>query len=619
MSAEIPPGILYLLHYSPQLLLPPLFIYLLNYVSSSQILPTYLSQWQTSVVSNLLPFTMLPFKTSSHLAIAMIASVPLTLGAEILWDDIKIRFEAWRLGAVLPPRNRDWWPAGIGFLLKQAKATKAGYLAEGLEEAYETLGSYTINNRVLYSNRIITSDPECIKIILATQFDHFEKGPETRWLFKPLLGTGVFAVDGELWRFHRSMTRPYFSRDRITHFDIFDRHSEHALNKLAERVREGVAVDVQDLVGRFTLDSATTFLFGHNVQSLSGRLPYPHNHPLRSQSNSPEFQNFSTRFAEAFSEAQLMTAVRSRYGVHWPLLEFWKDTMKEPMKVVKDLIEPIVEEAVRKKRQRAGVGVGKEEDGEGTLLENLVNETDDLEILRDAIMSLLVAGRDTTASTLTYAIYMLAEHPQVLKRLREEVLQKVGPSRRPEYDDLKDMKYLRATINETLRLYPAVPFNTRASNKATLWPSHKPGGKPYYIPANTRTPYSVFVMHRRKDLWGPDALEFDPDRFIDDRLHKYLIPHPFIFLPFNAGPRICLGQQFAYNETSFFLVRLLQKFDGFKVEVDAMSESARVPEEWKKDGKESRKKKEKIRPASHLTLHVKEGLWVTLSEASPHE
>jgi cytochrome P450 len=175
------------------------------------------------------------------------------------------------------------------------------------------------------------------------------------------------------------------------------------------------------------------------------------------------------------------------------------------MKVVKDLIEPIVEEAVRKKRQRAvGVGVGKEEDDGGTLLENLVNETDDLEILRDAIMSLMVAGRDTvsyfvspllliylsipteqlyslpffcqTASTLTFVIYMLAEHPQVLTRLREEILHKVGPYRRPEYDDLKEMKYLRATINgtlvalagffglmkfffglvETLRLYPTV-------------------------------------------------------------------------------------------------------------------------------------------------------------------
>ena len=85
-----------------------------------------------------------------------------------------------------------------------------------------------------------------------------------------------------------------------------------------------------------------------------------------------------------------------------------------------------------------------------------------------------------------------------------------------------------------------------------------------YVPANTRVLYSVLVMHRRKDLWGPDgtflpscairteyrrvheALEFDPNRFLDDRLHKYLIPNPYIFLPFNAGPRICLGQQVCY-------------------------------------------------------------------------
>jgi cytochrome P450 len=156
-------------------------------------------------------------------------------------------------------------------------------------------------------------------------------------------------------------------------------------------------------------------------------------------------------------------------------MEFWDDTIKEPMKIVRDLIEPIVEEAVQKKRQRAvGIGIDKEKKDEETLLENLVNETEDLEILRDAIMNLLVAGRDTvsyclltcmevyllnnslsffafgqTASTLTFVIYMLAEHPHVLARLREEVLQKVGPSKRPEYDDLKEMKYLRATINGT--------------------------------------------------------------------------------------------------------------------------------------------------------------------------
>jgi hypothetical protein len=106
------------------------------------------------------------------------------------------------------------------------------------------------------------------------------------------------------------------------------------------------------------------------------------------------------------------------------------------------------------------------------------------------------------------------------------------------------------------------PFNFRYATQDVIWPA-PPGGQPFFIPAGTRCIYSVFAMHRRTDLWGPDgkhcvcyreprglrilwdrvALEFDPDRFLDERVKKYLIPNPFIFLPFNAGPRICLGQQ----------------------------------------------------------------------------
>ncbi|KAF9040817.1 cytochrome P450 [Panaeolus papilionaceus] len=71
-------------------------------------------------------------------------------------------------------------------------------------------------------------------------------------------------------------------------------------------------------------------------------------------------------------------------------------------------------------------------------------------------------------------------------------------------------------------------------------------------------------MHRRVDLWGPDG-RTTLHRFIDERLHKYLIPNPYIFCPFNAGPRICIGQQFAYHQTTFYLVRLLQRFTNFKL------------------------------------------------------
>ncbi|KAG2040889.1 cytochrome P450 [Suillus americanus] len=106
-------------------------------------------------------------------------------------------------------------------------------------------------------------------------------------------------------------------------------------------------------------------------------------------------------------------------------------------------------------------------------------------------------------------------------------------------------------------------------------------------------------MHRRIDLWGPDALEFDPDRWLDERVKKYLIPNPFIFLPFNAGPRICLGQQFAYNEMSFMVIRLLQNF----FNITLSSEPAMRPPAWwaEKDGRQAI---EKFRPRNHLTLYA---------------
>ncbi|KAF8982673.1 cytochrome P450 [Cyathus striatus] len=112
-------------------------------------------------------------------------------------------------------------------------------------------------------------------------------------------------------------------------------------------------------------------------------------------------------------------------------------------------------------------------------------------------------------------------------------------------------------------------------------------------------------------------MEFDPDRFIDERLSKYLTPNPFIFCPFNAGPRICLGQQFAYQEASFFLIRLLQKFSSFSLAKDAQPVESLPPKSWTHAS--DRKRVEKIRPQQHLTLYVKGGLWIRMQEATMTE
>ncbi|KAI6033797.1 cytochrome P450 [Pisolithus microcarpus] len=540
---------------------------------------------------------------------ACLLPIPLALACSVLYTYLRDKREAARRGAALAPQVKSRWPGGFDTLLSVARGVRRVHIV--FDQYCQEYGPI-VNFRIMFEDRILTTEPEHIKAILATQFSSFEKGPVLWDQLSGLLGTGVFNSDGEAWKFHRSMTRPFFSKDRISHFDIFQKHAEDSLNQTKVRLQEGYPVDFQDMVGRFTLDSATEFLFGKCVGSLSAGLIYPKN-SLPGQ-NEEHANHPSNLFARAFSEAQSRSMLRSSIGTIWRLAEFWSDRIQKDMEVCHRFIDPILKDALEMKRsikeseQSTGQGCTEEKGFlEDTLLGHLVDCTEDRAVIRDEIVNILIAARDTTASTLTFLVYMLSQHPDVLKRLRAEVLSTVGSFRRPTYDDVREMKYMRAVINETLRLYAPVPLNVRTSTEAVVWPGVN-GGPPIYIPPNTLVPYSVFLMQRRKDLWGPDADIFDPDRFIDERL-KYLTSNPFIFLPFNAGPRICLGQQFAYNEISFFLVRLLQTFSSIALAEDFQTRPS------KSATGTGRNAQEKVIIKNHLTLYVEGGLWVRMGEA----
>ncbi|KAG1800354.1 cytochrome P450 [Suillus plorans] len=537
------------------------------------------------------------------LSVVVLGAAPLWLAAYIFVGVISQRRKATRLGARLVPCIQGRWPGNLDKLLNTIQRFKVEYLGQPVLDEMKELGP-TLNYRCLWEDYIVTTEPQHVKTILVTDFHNYVKGAKFREAADSVFGTGVFNSDGKVRAsmFHRTMTRPFFTHDRISHFEIFDRHANRAIALAKDRSRMDLAIDFQDLISRFTLDSASEFLFGHCTDSLSVELPFPDN-TLQS-TNTKGRGDTAAAFSDAVSQAEHAISRRVIIGTAWKMTEIFADSTAQHMKVIDEFLDPILKAALARHSTAAKLDVNNIAEDQ-TFLDHLIKLTSDFKVIKDETLNILLAGRDTTASTLTSAIYLLAMHPEILSRLREEIISKVGPIRMPTYGDIKEMKYIQAVLNETMRLFPALlelrPF--REAVHDTTWTSPEPGKKPLFVPGGVMVIYSVFLMHRRTDLWGPDALEFDPDRWLDERMQKYQLANPFIFVPFNAGPRICLGKKFAYNQMSFMLIRLLQKFSAIALS----PEPAMCPPAWwaEKDGRQAI---ERFKPKFHVMLYAEASL-----------
>ncbi|KAK7022685.1 cytochrome P450 [Favolaschia claudopus] len=238
---------------------------------------------------------------------------PILLAVYISLERLSQHLQAKSSGARLVPTVRGRWPGNLDILRDLRREWNVAYPFEVLHQALTAAGSNVVNLRIGWGDYIFTTEPEHIKLILATDFSNYVKGNALRDLMNSVLGTGVFNSDGEMWKFHRGATRPFFNRDRISDFEIFAHHADRAIERMKERLREGYAVNFQDLAGRFTMDSATSFLFGSCVDSLSAPLPYPHNHtppPFPFSHPSPPEPDRADIFTSAFTAA--ITHISSR-------------------------------------------------------------------------------------------------------------------------------------------------------------------------------------------------------------------------------------------------------------------------------------------------------------------
>ncbi|KAJ5376140.1 hypothetical protein N7509_013026 [Penicillium cosmopolitanum] len=419
---------------------------------------------------------------------------------------------------------------GIPAFLRLTRAVHEKRWIDYLTDQFDINGT-TFSQRFLTRRLITTIEPENIKAILATQFKDF--------------CDGIFTLDGAGWSHARGMLRPQFARDQVADLSMLDDHISHLIDLIP---KDRSAFDIQRLFFLLTLDSATHFLFGESVGCM---LPPSETTGVLEKSAVRNAQGF----ADAFTTAQDYLAARSRaQGLYWLVnpKEF-----REANRRVHEVVDHYVNVALERKRNPET----KQGDGRYIFLEALAAETDNPKMLRDNMLNILLAGRDTTASLLSSTFFYLSQYPNVWNRLRREIVNEFGDVKNPNGEitqtRLKDLKYLRYVLNEVLRLQPPVPVNFRVATKDTSLPVGGGADKrsPVYVHKGQLVAYNVFAMHRRTDYWGKDARLFRPERWEENAKHGWE------YLPFNGGPRICLGQQYALTEASYTVVRLMQHFD----------------------------------------------------------
>lgn len=283
---------------------------------------------------------------------------------------------------------------------------------------------------------------------------------------------------------------------------------------------ESAVIDLQPLFFRLTLDVATEFLFGESVNSLKA----------------PKSANEQT-FGEAFNTAQEVVTQRFRLPDF-----YWMIGGSKFRKACND-VHRFADEIIDRNLLRSS---GKNR----VFLDAVAENTADRDALRGQIISLLVAGRDSTACLLTWTFFLLVRHPKVLEKLQAEIHCNCSDPASLTRTDLRKMSYLQNVLNETLRLYPSVPVNTRTAKRTTTLPTG--GGPdrtaPVFIPKGATVAYSVYAMHRRPDLYGMDAELFRPERWYENMPMRHDKTNAvWGYLPFNGGPRICLGSESQVN------------------------------------------------------------------------
>jgi cytochrome P450 len=382
----------------------------------------------------------------------------------------------------------------------------------------------TFRARIGGKDLILTADLENVKYFLQTNFTNYQKSNILKEVMTDMLGQGIFNNDGEAWKEQRQTASSLFHFNNLQAFvEVFKERANVMSEVIAKKLESG-PIDMQDIFMRYTMDSIGELGFGVNISSLTGN-------------------EKAMKFSHGFDYVQEASLMRFLFHPFWKY--FSNKKFYEKLSAVDDFMKGVIDD--RRKEIKAGVDISNRVD----LLSKFITEKSDDgspkfgdQYLLDVLKNFLIAGRDTTAISLSWAIYMISQHPNVEERLLNEINAVTRKDGGITYENQAELKYMRHVIDETLRLYPPVPRDSRMAVRDDVLPSGHP------IPAGTVITYTAFSQHRLPEYFK-DPLTFNPDRWETDNIK------PWSFIPFHGGPRICLGQNMAYQEIKVALAVLL--------------------------------------------------------------